>query len=121
MPFAPKNFHKKLLGKVGENKAVAYLKKQGYKIIARNYRNLFGEMDIIAKDGEYTVFTEVKTRTSDAFGAPSESVDRIKRQKYVKIAQAYLQSNGMTDAACRFDVIEIENGKINHITDAFSV
>ena len=121
MQFAQKNFHKKLLGRVGENKAVAYLKKQGYKIVERNYRNYFGEIDIIATDGEYTVFTEVKTRENDKFGAPSESVNYFKRRKYVKIAQAYLKSKGITDAACRFDVVEIENGKINHIIDAFSV
>ena len=121
MQFAQKNFYKKLLGRIGEKEAVSYLKKQGYAIVEKNYRNLFGEIDIIAKDGEYTVFTEVKTRTGEEFGAPSEAVDYRKRQKYVKIAQAYLASKGLTDSACRFDVIEIENGKINHIKDACSV
>ena len=121
MQFAQKNFHKKLLGRVGENKAVSYLKKQGYKIAARNYKNLFGEIDIIAQDKEYTVFIEVKTRTDDAFGAPAESVDHRKRLKYARIAEAYLKINGKVDCACRFDVLEVENGKINHIKDAFSV
>ncbi len=121
MQFAQKNFHKKLLGKVGEDKAARYLKKQGYKIVERNYKNVFGEIDIIAKDGEYTVFIEVKTRSSDAFGAPSEAVDYYKRRKYVKVAQAYLASNCSLSCAARFDVIEIEDGKINHIIDAFSV
>ena len=121
MQFAQKNFYKKLLGKVGEEKAVKYLKKQGIKILARNYKNAFGEIDIIAKDGEYTVFCEVKTRTGDAFGNPAEAVDFRKRQKYAKIAAAYLLSKGLTDSACRFDVIEIENEKINHIIDAFSL
>ena len=119
MQFTQKNFYKKLLGRVGENKAVAYLKKQGYNITERNYKNAFGEIDVIAKDGDYTVFIEVKTRTDAAFGAPSEAVDKKKRQKYVRIAQAYLMSKGLADKPCRFDVIEIENDKINHIIDAF--
>lgn len=121
MQFAQKNFYKKLLGRIGENEAVSYLKKKGYTVACRNYKNVFGEIDIIAKDGEYTVFIEVKTRTSEEFGAPSEAVDYRKRQKYVKIAEAYLAAKGLTYTACRFDVIEIENGKINHIKDAFSV
>ena len=121
MQFAPKNFHKKLLGKVGEDKAAAYLKKQGYKIIARNYKNAFGEIDIIATDGEYTVFVEVKTRESDGFGAGSEAVDFRKRQKYAKIALAYLTATKKTESPCRFDVVEIQDGEINHIKDAFSL
>lgn len=121
MQFAQKNFYKKLLGRVGEDKAVSYLKKQGFKIVERNYKNAFGEIDIIAKDGEYTVFVEVKTRTGDDFGAPGEAVDYRKRQKYARIAAAYLSGKGLTDAACRFDVVEIENGEINHVKDAFSL
>lgn len=121
MQFAQKNFYKKLLGRIGEKEAVSYLKKQGYKIVETNYKNVFGEIDIIAKDGEYIVFTEVKTRTSEEFGSPCEALDFRKRQKYVKIAEAYLMAKGETESACRFDVIEVENGKINHIKDAFSV
>ena len=121
MQFAQKNFHKKLLGKVGEKQAEKFLKKQGFKILETNYKNPFGEIDIIAMDGEYTVFIEVKTRLSDAFGAPAEAVDFKKRKKYEKIAQGYLISAGTFDSSARFDVIEIENGKINHIKDAFSV
>ena len=121
MQFAQKNFYKKLLGRVGEDKAADFLKKQGFKVTERNYKNAFGEIDIIAKDGEYTVFIEVKTRTGDAFGAPSEAVDARKRQKYAKVAKAYLAYKGLLDCACRFDVIEIEDGKINHIKDAFSL
>ena len=121
MQFAQKNFHKKLLGKVGEDKAAQYLKKKGIKVLERNYKNHFGEIDIIAKDGEYTVFIEVKTRTSDDFGTPSEAVDYRKRQKYGLIAKSYLAAKGLFDTAVRFDVIEVENGKINHISDAFSL
>lgn len=121
MQFAQKNFHKKLLGKVGEKKAAEFLKKQGYKIIETNYKNALGEIDIIAKGGEYTVFIEVKTRSSEVFGAPSEAVDYRKQQKYIKVAKAYAVKKGLTDKPMRFDVIEIENEKINHILDAFSL
>ena len=121
MQFAPKNFHKKLLGKIGENKAVKFLGKSGYKILERNYKNAFGEIDIIAKDGEYTVFVEVKTRSGEGFGAPSEAVDYFKRKKYANIAQGYLLRHGLCDAPARFDVVEICGEKINVIKDAFSL
>lgn len=121
MQFAQKNFYKKLLGRVGEEQAVKFLKKQGYAVLERNYKNAFGEIDVIAKDGEYTVFIEVKTRSGDGFGAPSEAVDRRKRQKYGRIAAAYLNFKNAADAPCRFDVIEIQEGQINHIKDAFSI
>ena len=121
MQFAQKNFYKKLLGRIGENKAAEFLKKQGYKILETNYKNSLGEIDIIAKDGEYTVFAEVKTRTTESFGAPSEAVDFRKRRQYFKVAQFYAVKKGISGAPMRFDVIEIEKEKINHIIDAFSL
>ena len=119
MQFAQKNFYKKLLGRVGEDKACAFLKREGIKVVERNYKNAFGEIDVIAKDGEYLVFLEVKTRSGDGFGAPSEAVDARKRGKYFRIAQGYLNKKGITDVPIRFDVIEVENESINHIKDAF--
>ena len=119
MQFAQKNFYKKLLGRVGEKKAEEYLKDKGYKIITKNYKTHIGEIDIVCLDGDTIVFVEVKTRTSDVYGKPSEAVDFRKREKYALVAKEYLLRNGKTDASCRFDVIEIENGEINHITDAF--
>ena len=119
MQIAQKNFYKKLLGRIGEKKANEYLKKKGYTIVDLNYKTRVGEIDIIAKDGEYTVFVEVKTRSGDGYGAPSEAVDKRKREKYFKVASEYLLRNGLNDTACRFDVIEIEDGQINHLIDAF--
>lgn len=121
MQIAQKNFYKKLFGKAGELKAADYLKQKGYKILETNFKTRIGEIDIIALDGEYIVFVEVKTRAGDEYGAPSEAVDRRKREKYGKVATEYLVKSKNTDVPCRFDVIEIENGKINHIVDAFSV
>ena len=67
----------------------------------------------------YTVFIEVKTRSGDEFGAPSEAVNRKKQEKYFKVASEYLMRKDKTDTPCRFDVVEIENGQINLIFDAF--
>ena len=109
------------MGRSGEKRAEKYLKKLGYKILARNFKTVVGEIDIIAKDGDTVVFVEVKTRTGDAFGRPSEAVDAKKRAKYVKVAQAFLVKNyKTTDVLCRFDVVETEEGQINHIINAFS-
>ena len=115
-----KNFYKKLLGGIGERKAERYLKKNKYKILAKNYTTHFGEIDIIAKSKEEEIiFIEVKTRKDDYFGRPSEAVNKIKQEKYVLVAKEYLLKTKNQEAKCRFDVIEVENGKINHIIDAF--
>ena len=121
MQIAQKNFYKKFLGRAGEIKASEFLKKKGFKILKTNYKTYCGEIDIIAQDGEYMVFIEVKTRSSEDFGLPSEAVTFRKREKYYRVASEYLQRNKKMDAPCRFDVVEIENGKINHIIDAFSM
>ncbi len=119
MQIAQKNFYKKLLGRVGEKKAAEHLEKKGYKIIEKNFKTHVGEIDLIATIDEEIVFVEVKTRSSDAFGAPSEAVDLKKQEKYYKVADEYLLKTKRKDASCRFDVIEIENGQINHIINAF--
>lgn len=107
------------MGRVGEKKAAKYLKKKGYKILEKNYRTQVGEMDIIAeKDGE-TVFIEVKTRTTDEFGSAAEAVNLKKQERYRSAAAGYLIRKNKTDAPCRFDVIEVMNGEINHIENAF--
>jgi putative endonuclease len=113
----------KLLGSEGEAIAVQFLKKQGYTIIAHNYKTRIGEIDIIAKDDETIVFVEVKTRSDDAFCAPYESVNTSKRQKIKNVASLYLQKQ-KKEFPARFDVISItcrQNGQkaIRHIKDAF--
>lgn len=121
MQIAQKNFYKKFLGRAGEIKAAEFLKKKGFKILKTNYKTYCGEIDIIALDGENVVFIEVKTRSGEEYGLPSESVTIKKREKYYKVASEFLQRERKTDCPCRFDVIEIENGQINHILDAFSM
>lgn len=119
MPDSPQDVHKKVLGKKGEKLVEKYLKKQGMKVVERNYRTAFGEADIIATDGDEVVFIEVKTRSSDSFGLPKEAVLASKQQRYKKIAMTYGLKNGEEPNA-RFDVAEVwADGTIEYIKNAF--
>ena len=109
------------MGRAGEKRAIDFIKKKGFKILETNYKTVFGEIDIIAEEKGVLVFIEVKTRSNDNYGNPCEAVDKRKQEKYYKTATYYLQKAKKTDAECRFDVIEIENGEINHIFNAFGV
>jgi len=95
------------LGKKAEEAASEYLSKKGYKIVARNFRCSFGEMDIIAEDADVLVFVEVRSRRSSFYGLPQESVDWLKQQKLRRLASYYLKINNVSDRKCRFDVIGI--------------
>ena len=108
----------KALGKKGENMAVRYLKKKGYRILERGYKNPFGEVDIIASKEDIIAFVEVKTRLSENYGAPSEAVDSRRREKYKKASEYYFYGK-RTEVTVRFDIIEILRGEINHIENAF--
>lgn len=118
----------KTVGIFGENSVCTYLKHRGYKILDRNYSNYFGEIDIIAKKGEYVIFVEVKTRKSDDYGNPADAVNYTKQQKIYRTAQSYILENNL-DADYRFDIVEVmykptvfggfKTYKINHIENAF--
>jgi len=84
----------KSLGSKGEDLAVTFLRKKGYKIVSKNYKNYSGEVDIIAQDGETLAFIEVKTRANDYFGYPFESVHKKKRQKFKKLSTAVSEETG---------------------------
>lgn len=114
----------KTLGAVGEKSAADFLLKNNYKIIEKNYKAKFGEIDIIAKDKEYIVFVEVKTRNNVKYGRPCESVTKRKQNVIGKVASLYLAIKKLQNQNCRFDIIEVlvdENNKMNitHIIDAF--
>lgn len=115
------NFHKKFLGGIGEKLAIKELKKLGYKILEKNFKTKIGEIDIIALDKQTLVFAEVKTRSSDEFGSPSQAVNIKKQKKYFLVATEYLKLKKLFGSECRFDVVEVLNGKINVIKDAFSM
>ncbi len=119
MPDSPQDVHKKVLGRKGEKLVEKYLKKQGYKILERNYRTPFGEADIIAADGEEIAFIEVKTRESLSYGTPAEAVGKEKQHRYKKIAEFYWIRTGEEPNA-RFDVAEVYgDGKIEYIKYAY--
>jgi putative endonuclease len=114
---------KKDKGKIGEDIAVKFLSRKGYKILKRNYRYGHGEIDIIAMDKDVLIFVEVRMKLSDKFGSPEDSVTIKKREQLKKIASAFIQMNEVNFSECRFDVIGItfKDGKfnINHIENAF--
>lgn len=114
----------KEFGAFGENIAAEYLAECGYRILERNFSCKSGEVDIIAVQGDAVVFIEVKTRSSEIFGLPSEAVSSTKQMRIVRTALYYLQKNKLLDYMCRFDVIEIivdeeNNYRVNLIKDAF--
>ncbi|MBU0599630.1 YraN family protein [bacterium] len=95
------------LGKKGEEIAVKYLKKQGYKIIELNYQTKLGEIDIIALDKNILVFIEVKSRISPRYGPPIEAVNQRKRLQVEKVAKVYLTQKNLWHLNCRFDIVSI--------------
>lgn len=96
------------LGKLGEEIAVRELERRGYAILARRYRTRYGEIDIVARDGETTVFVEVKARVTDEFGSAAEAVTRPKQRRLAYMASDYLARNNLAHAPCRFDVVAID-------------
>ncbi len=112
------------IGRYGEDLAAAWLSEHGYVIVERNYRRRFGEVDIIAEQGECLVFIEVKTRSSSRFGTPFDAVTLKKQQQLSRIAGDYLLHHGHADTLCRFDVlaVRLESGKppkVDVIVNAF--
>ena len=119
MSHSPQDVHKKVLGKKGERLVEAYLKKQGCKILKRNYTTPFGEADLIVQEKDEIAFVEVKTRLGDAYGSPKEAVTKQKQERYYKIAKFFwLEQKEEPNA--RFDVAEVfSDGKIEYHKNAF--
>ena len=108
------------LGAQGESIAAAHLEALGLRITGRNFRTRYGELDLIAEDGDTLVFVEVKTRRGGAFGTPEEAVTARKREHLAKAAGLYLQDRGLESREWRIDVVGIalqRNGPavINHV------
>lgn len=109
----------KIIGDIGESLAINYLKEKKYKILEINFSNCIGEIDIIAKKNNNIIFIEVKNRSSIKFGLPRESVNWKKQQKIRNVALSYLKLKRLLNTSCRFDVIDILEGKITHIKNCF--
>ncbi len=109
------------IGNIGENKAIKYLLEKDYLILKHNYYTMHGEIDIIAEKNDLLIFIEVKSRNSNKFGFPLESVDENKINKISKTALNYIYENNIKDLQVRFDVIEVylDQNRINHIENAF--
>ncbi|OEU70006.1 MAG: YraN family protein [Desulfuromonadales bacterium C00003093] len=114
------------LGRWGEEQAAVYLRKQGLKILARNYRAPVGEIDIIARSKRELLFIEVKTRRGTGFGLPQEAVGPRKQKQIIRTAQWYLKQVKIGNLQPRFDVVAIlcksdNSAEINHLPNAFEL
>jgi putative endonuclease len=114
----------KRLGRDGEKVAAEYLKKLGYRILARNFTCPVGELDLIALDGRTLVFAEVKTLRAQADIDPVEQVHAGKQAHIRKVARYYLSVKGAENLPARFDVLavtfpETSQPRIEHLIDAF--
>lgn len=98
----------KKAGSYGEELACDYLKKLGYEILERNYLIRGGEIDVVAREGEYLVFVEVKSRWSHEFGLPVESVTPWKIKALLKTAKFYCQKVDWGDRGYRLDLVAID-------------
>ncbi len=99
-------FQRKKLGAVGEELAAQFLFQKGYRILARNLKTQYGEIDIVATDGSTTVIVEVKTKSGTSFGGPAEMVTKHKQQKLRLLAYLYAGEHSLADY--RIDVIAID-------------
>ena len=113
------------VGKQGESLAAEFLRKNGYRIVETNFRNRYGEIDIIAVEGKTLVFIEVKTKTNNKFGPPKMAVNLRKQKQLSKTALAYLTQKKLNNNPARFDVIGIsiieDKTEIELIKNAFEL
>ncbi|MBE0477838.1 YraN family protein [Candidatus Aerophobetes bacterium] len=116
---------RKDVGKKGEQVALSFLRKKGYKILDRNFRCRFGELDIVAEEDNQIIFIEVRSCRSLNFGSPLQSLDYFKKKRLTRLALFYLTSHNLKNASCRFDVVAVvfeegsKIGSINLIKNAF--
>ncbi len=120
-------YERKKLGSHGEDLAVEFLKRRGYRILHRNFKLKFGEIDIVAQEGDTVCFIEVRTKTTDCVGTPFESITLFKQRKLSKLALAYLKNQYKSvEVRARFDVVAVvsEVGKeetVEIIQNAFDL
>src|SRR5262245_15352113 len=107
------------LGASGEEAVAEWYVARGYEVVARNWRCKDGELDLIVRQGRTFVFCEVKTRTSDLFGVPAESVNRQKQVRVRHLAARWLEDAPMRPIGIRFDVASVLAGEIEVLEGAF--
>ncbi len=111
------------LGKTGEDLAAAELERLEYAILERRYRTRYGEIDIVARDGDTLAFVEVKARATSDLGTAAEAITPRKRHRLAMMALDYLVRHALENVACRFDVVAIDDAdtapRLTVIRDAF--
>lgn len=113
------------IGSYGEEIAENYLIKKGYILLDKNYRNRYGEIDLICKFKDIIVFIEVKSRYNTLYGLPKESVTYFKQKRILNLCNYYIITKRLFNYNCRFDVIEIyfnnrnNDFEVNHLEDSF--
>lgn len=107
-------------GQQAEDAVLAWLQRKGLRLVDRNWRSRFGEIDLIMQDGATLVFVEVRKRTSSRFGGAAESITAAKRDRIITTARQYLVQ-AKSDQPCRFDAVLVDaTGRIEWLRDAFS-
>lgn len=111
-------------GKRGEALAYSFLRREGYKILEKNYKTRLGEIDIIGEDEGSVVFIEIRSANTERFGSLEHTINKKKQDRITKTALSYIKRYGLEDKDCRFDVVCIESvdsvsPRINLIRDAF--
>ena len=110
-------------GKLGEEQALAFLLEKGYRVIERNYRTRYGELDLVCREAGAVAIVEVRSRNTPGFASPAESVTPAKQKKIIRAALAFLSERGLLEEKIRFDVVCVDNtgpkAEITLIKDAF--
>ncbi len=117
--------YNKNIGSYGEDLASSYLISKGYYLLSKNFRNKYGEIDLIFRYDGMIIFVEVKSRYNYSYGLPLEAVTYYKQKQIINLCKFYILTKKLFNYNCRFDVIEVYFNKdnesyfLNHIEDAF--
>ncbi len=117
---------RRLFGQEGETTAERFLRRKGYRILAKNLRSSLGELDLVAEDGPVLVFVEVKARRTMDFGGAVHAVHGRKQTKLIRLAAQFLAKHHWANRPCRFDVVLLQGAQhavpeVEHIENAFEV
>lgn len=106
------------VGRLGESIAVSFLTRKNFRILTRNFRARYGEIDIVALDGNTLVFVEVKTRSSTTYGSPKSAVGITKIREIIRTGQYYVLEHPGSPNAMRIDVVSIMLNPLTHKTES---